>query len=78
MLDIEYKNEHLRTAKFNSKTVKLERRDPHSLWFFVWDAGEPPANLSGAYTNPGVAFEHLDNYVQALEPVKKRTAYKEI
>lgn len=63
--------ENIRKIKFLDKEVELHRTDPHGLWVFQWDSGEPPEVLSGKYTNVGTAIEHVSNYISKLPPRKK-------
>lgn len=63
--------ENHRKVKVADKVVSLNREDPWGLWFFQWDAGEPPAVLSGAFTSPGSAIEFLENYFLSISPPKR-------
>ncbi len=65
--------ENIRKIKFLDKEVELHREDPHGLWVFHWDSGEPPEVLSGQFTSVGIAVEMATNYVNKLPPRKKNT-----
>lgn len=47
----------------NGRKIKLERRDPFGFVFIAWDAGSPPAELSGSYTDFDQARKALEIYI---------------
>lgn len=47
----------------NGRKIKLERRDPYGFVFIAWDAGNPPAELQGSYTDFDQARKALEIYI---------------
>lgn len=76
MIEVTAIAENKRTIKFDNKEVNLIRGEADSLWTYQWQSGEPPAKLSGSFTNTNVAIEFLTNYLENL-PKKKTVSTKE-
>lgn len=47
----------------SGRKLKLERKDPFGFVFIGWDAGNPPAELQGAYTDFDMARKALELYI---------------
>lgn len=69
-IEVSNVSENTRLVKFEDTEVQLNRVDPHGLWYFKWPSGETPIKLQSAFTSPGVAIDHLTNYV-AAQPKRK-------
>lgn len=71
MFEVVETMENQRVLSVNEKRITLNREDPYGFWFFHWDNGEAPEVLRGAFTNPGSAYEYLENYL-TIPKVKKK------
>lgn len=58
--------ENSRSMLVGDYQAKLERRDPHGFWFFVWSKGPVPDALAGAYTNYKSAAEAFESWFVKL------------
>lgn len=48
----------------NGRKLRLERRDPYGFVYIAWDAGNPPQELQGSYTDFDQARQALTNYLE--------------